>query len=67
MSTETDSPSLVKAYRTYLREEKARLAMGAVGKTGGEVEHKLLDFTGKEAQGSGKRLVPGSRELRYTT
>ncbi|CAM9392164.1 unnamed protein product, partial [Laminaria digitata] len=33
-STENDSPSLVKAYRTYLSDEKARSAMGVVGKTG---------------------------------
>lgn len=41
--------------------------MGVVGKTGGKVGHELLGFTGEEGQGSGKRLVPGSRELRYTT
>lgn len=66
-STENDSPSLVKAYRSYLSEEKAKSATGALGNTGGKVEHELLGFTGEEAQGSGKRLVPGSRELCYTT
>lgn len=66
-SIEHDSPSLVKAYRTYLSEEKAKSAMGAVGKAGGKVGDELLGFSGEEAQGSGKRSVPGSRELLYTT
>lgn len=66
-STENDYPSIVKAYRTYLSEEKAKSAMGAVGKAGGKVGNELLGFSGEEAQGIGKRFVKGSRELRYTT
>lgn len=49
---DTDSSGLVKAYRAYLSEEKARSAVGVVGKSGGGAAGRALgDFReGKSAE-----------------
>ncbi len=46
---EADSHELVKAYRTYLSEQRKRSARGVVEKTGGGAAgREILDFSGAE-------------------
>ena len=61
---------MVKAYRAYLSEEKARSALGVVEKTGGgAADREPVDFpAGKSAEESRIELgVGANRKNRYVT
>lgn len=67
---DTDSCGLVKAYRAYVSEEKARSALGVVEKTGGgAAERELVDFpAGKSAEQPRMKLgVAANRKNQYVT
>eukprot|EP00903_Cladosiphon_okamuranus_P006214 g6108.t1 len=67
---DTDSRGLVKTYRTYLSEEKARSALGVVEKTGGgPAVRKLVDFpVGKNAEQPRMKLgIVAYRKSNYVT
>lgn len=63
---ETDPSALVKAYRVYLANEKARLAKDVVDKTSGRVRG-LLDFAGGEKRGEERPELTDNRKLSYMT
>lgn len=54
---ETDSHVLVKAYRTYLLEEKARSAVSIVDKTGGGAAVQEQFFGGGKLAEDGRPVV----------
>lgn len=67
---EANSRELVKAYRTYLSEERSRSAMGVVEKTGGGAAgHEIMDFSGAERRADEPGIPVGdtaSRKTQYT-
>lgn len=62
---ETDSRAPVKAYRSYLSEEKARLSAGVVEKGGRGTGHDLVDFGSGEKGGVERLRASSGRQLCY--
>lgn len=61
----TDSSVLVKAYRGYLSDEKARSAVGVVEKMGGGAAgEERLDFPGAAKMVGGEKIQDGARTNR---
>lgn len=67
---DTDSRGLVKAYRTFLSEEKARSDLGVVEKTGGGAAGgELVEFpAGENAEEPRMQLgIAANRKSKYVT